>query len=281
MPRTASRATLELITSEALGALFDKAFAQWHGFEVGTGSRRAPRISTRGRKPLLVVSYRHEGRVVKVNRRARLADMSADGLGLALSRAIPVDAVVRFAFNDDGTRGYGEATVVHHSRRGTTHRIGLVFCEAAQSLGRESRFSEGEEDAVASRRASRGSGLGGLMAFWRILSAAGRRRVEVVHAIDGQSACLVVEAKLFRYRATLCVDGRKVCSFGGALHDRLGNVLGRPVSPTVVELEGGGFLGVATVESNHVVRATLEPSRKNSTEASGRGVCGVLVASAC
>ncbi len=71
-------------------------------------------------------------------------------------------------------------------------------------------------------------------------------------------ASVVVDAKLFRYQASLYVDGQKVVCRAGRLRDRFDNLFSPTGRPTMVHLEGGGFAAWAAVRPNAVTDAGID-----------------------
>lgn len=252
------------ITMEGLSRLFDDAFDTWQSESARPdGCRRTPRIPVRGAKPLFVVSYTYDGREVDLNRPATLVDISADGLGIALDQALPVGAAVRFAFgNQAGQQNHGIAFVAHVTGRANDYCVGLTFGEDARSIDVASPALEIKRHYQATREWP-----GRLEHFRRMASFARRvvtqrhfARKELNKNIDGKKILFVVEAKLFRYSATLFVEGRKVVSQSGALNDRLRGLFCDATLPTVIHLQGCGFSGWATLRANTVMACSLDLS---------------------
>ena len=81
------------ITKEELADLFDDAFGRWQAEQPTQDDlRQTPRIAVEKCRPLLVDSYTHEGRRTELRQQARILDISADGMGVALTEAPPVGA---------------------------------------------------------------------------------------------------------------------------------------------------------------------------------------------
>ena len=129
------------ITKEALADLFDDAFGSWQAKPPTQDDlRQTPRIAVEGCKPLLVVSYTHEGRRTELWQQARILDISADGMGVVLAEGPPVGATLQFCFHDEsGARSDGIASVMRVASHEDGYHVGLVFSESAGTLDMEIR----------------------------------------------------------------------------------------------------------------------------------------------
>ncbi|UCC30102.1 MAG: PilZ domain-containing protein [Phycisphaerales bacterium] len=141
-------------TKEELASLFDNAFATWQsGGPKPDDNRETPRIPGGEAKPLFVVSYTDNGQEVRLNRRAEIVDISADGLGVAVAEPLPVGAILQFAFDSqNGERNFGVATVVRLTKTEGGYRIGLTFAKDAKSLDVESSPDGAETHFEPTRR---------------------------------------------------------------------------------------------------------------------------------
>lgn len=298
----------DCLSNNELARLLDDAFAKWQPSAREKGSRRtAPRIPVREEKPLFVVSFAFDGREVYLNRPAPVVDLSVDGLGIELNEAVPVGAILCFAFaGDEGKRGYGVALAVRCVERSGSYRIGLTFAETAQSL----EIDVLDNDGVTERTAQRGwrDSLDGIATMlerahrhcvnrlsfrFRSLSSAPdskitavalgagkwlsiaadalvtglrlcscRRRIirKVEKTIYDRHATFTIEARLFRYHATLNIDGKTIQSFSGMMRDRLGGLISEDATPTLVHVFGGGFCAWANLRSGEVTDCGLDMS---------------------
>lgn len=250
------------VTCEELAQLFDKAFAMWQACRRDPEGRRlSPRIPTGLHKPIFVDSYEYEGRRTTLNRRARLVDVSADGLGMKFSESLPIGAVLRFALEAaSGERSHGLAAVISSAKCEDSFRIGLIFTDSAQNL-------DVEQTTCDTETASSLSG-GWRGALERIRQAAeialnktqlhelGHRELRSFD--HGRAVVFVVNARLFRYTASIFVDGRRVAHRCGVLRDRARNLFVEIGRATVTYLEGGGYYASATMQPNNVTDCTLE-----------------------
>jgi len=252
------------VTREELAGLFEEAFARWHsGPGDPDGRRQTPRIPLLGSRLIRVVSYVHGGREVALNRSAAILDISADGLGIELDEAVPLGAVICFAFDGAGSeRSLGVASVVHLAEHGDGFALGLSFGEAAGSLDVD--LAGREATAPPALRCRRHRGFERLRAAadraYHVLTRRGGKRRELRRKINDQAVRFVVEAKLFRFTACLFVDGRKIVSQSGALNDRFHNLISDAALPTMVSLHGDGFSAWATLQANSVMDCSLEPA---------------------
>ena len=267
------------ITTQELARLFDDAFVTWQSqSDSGEGARRTPRIAVRGAKPLFLVSYAHDGHEVDLNTPAALVDISADGLGVAVDRQLPVGAAVRCAFDDHrGAQDSGEAFVARVTRTGNSYHVGLTFGEDARSIDASSPAFEIRRHYQAPRgwprRLQRVREIA-LFAY-RFVAQRDPVRKELSKTANGQTARLVVDTKPFWYRAVLYVDDRKVARQSGALNDRLRSLLSGPARPTIIKLEGGGFLGWAAVRANAVTACGLDLSLQRKQQLCSQALQGV------
>ncbi len=250
------------VTSEELAGLFDEAFAMWRTREPDPkGRRQSPRMPTDRSKPIFVVSSEHEGHEISLNCRATLVDVSADGLGIALSEPLPVGTALHFAFlNGAGERSHGMASVVSMTKHADGYRIGLIFPDTAQSLDiglTDDRapvapvWESGWRSTLARLRHAVGIALCTMV----------RRETahrELSRHENGRQALFVVDVKLFRYTARIDVDGKQVVSRSGVFRDRAKNVFFETGCATTIRLNGGGFLASATLRPNAVTACSLE-----------------------
>ncbi len=249
------------VTETELAQLFNDAFETWHACAANPdGSRQAPRVIATDAKPLFVVSYAFDGQDFPVCQGAAIADISADGLGIILPMAIPIDATLRFAFeNPSGESGSGVASVARVARHEDGYLIGLTFEEQAGTLNVDESSNGAQAPArwtdelvgVVVRAATRA---------FRVAICRRNASRTLVRTIDGREACFVIDAKLFRYTATLHVDGRREAAQTGTLRDRLLNLVSNRAFPTMIHIEGGGFSAWATLRPNAVLNCTLEQS---------------------
>ncbi len=236
------------IKTEELATLFDEAFSRWRNGSADSDPRRAtPRIPVEDAAPLFVASY--TARDVPLNCPARIADVSAEGLGIILTSPVPLGATLRIAIqNRRGDLSFGYAVVVFTSPCEGGYRIGLRFNERLHAL-----------DSLDALLATR----------WVALRRAGRaalrkiaerpvavRRIE--RSVSGTRAELMVQAHLFRYTAALRVNGRKVASRSGALCDRFRNLFCESAAPTAIVLAGRGCSARALLYPNAVGECGIE-----------------------
>ncbi|MCH8966355.1 MAG: PilZ domain-containing protein [Planctomycetes bacterium] len=257
------------VTEEGLGRLFDNAFEAWRPGETGgRGRRETPRVPARGTAPLFVVSYAFAGRETELNRPAPIADISADGLGITLPEPIPVGAVLCFAFEDaDRKQHHGIAEVVRSMVTGDDYKIGLTFAEKASALDVEPSTEDTEPVPATPgtlEQTLQRLGLDRLRqaasAAFGVLTRRRSARRELRKSVYDAEAVFVVEARRFRYAASLSIDGKRVAGQTGALRDRLRSLLCPVAVPTLVHLEGGGFSAWAALRANTVNDCNLDLS---------------------
>ena len=251
------------VTKEELERLFDSAFAEWKpGRSDPHGHRQTPRIPAEGARPLFVSSYTENGREFPLNERARIVDVSADGLGLLIDSSLPVGASICLEFScDSGETSEGVAEIVRVAKSERGFSIGVAFVEAARSLDISDTCTESGEfsrtDPAWQRVLDRVLDTVGFACS--VIRRHSRASRTITRAIRGRIGVFVVEAKLFRYQATLFVDGRKTTSQSGVLRDRLRNLMGYKGLPTMIHLESAGFSAWATLRANEVSSCSLDP----------------------
>ena len=242
-------------TKEDLVQLFETAFTQWKKNPFDPVDRRgAPRLVADHVKPLFVVSFSYDGKEVELNRRVSIVDISADGLGVEMEEPLPVGATLCFAFkSQEGDRNFGIASVVRLVRDNNNYHVGLTFLENARTLNIDQSAPVSEPYGVWLWK--------GLRTWLRILHALITRQ----HAHQSLQKMLAdkqvrfdVEAKMFRYIATLYVDGRKVKTQIGPLNDRLRNLYSEEAMPTVISLEADAFVAWATLRTNKVCYVSIQ-----------------------
>ncbi len=129
------------VNSEHLARLFDDAFGEWRVGPRNPDERRdTPRVPIAERpghsaRPIFVVGYAFNGYEVDLNVQAPIVDISADGMGIRLSRLVPPGAIMCFAFeNASSGLSYDVARVMRCEWRHNSCHIGLAFVESARSL---------------------------------------------------------------------------------------------------------------------------------------------------
>lgn len=249
------------VTEAELSKLFNDAFKTWHASATQPdGSRQTPRVMASDAKPLFVVSYAFDGKDVPVKKGATIADISADGLGIILPMALPVDAILHFAFeNPSGESSSGAASVARVARHQDGYLIGLTFEEQAGAINVDESSTDTPTSARWIDKLWADVVQGATRAF-HVATCRQHASRTLVRTIDGREACFVIEAKLFRYTATLHVDGQKEATQAGTLRDRLLNLVSSMALPTVIQVEAGGFSAWATLRPNAVLNCTLEQS---------------------
>ena len=274
MPANDKNELAGCMTESDLAQFFESAFVSWREADgVPLGSRRTPRIEECDGRELFVVSFTPEGAEEEVlNTRARVVDVSADGIGIELDHAVPTGATLRFAFESEtGDRGYGEAVVARVIKRGDRYRVGLAFAEEAHALDVEHSGSIASAALQKCRNFSRWLGpmLTGLRRAFRALTHLGytRRTLEKVSA--KHTAIFTVESRLLRFRAALVVDGVKVSQCVGTHHQPIHNLFSESAEPTVITLEGSGFSARAIAKTQCIVEANLsaKATRRTGTKA--------------
>jgi hypothetical protein len=253
----------DCVTREELARLFDAAFAQWSADDQDdAGRRRTPRVAVRDAKPIIVASYAKEGRTVELNGAARILDISADGLGLLWAEPLPVGARVCLEFGDCDGESQGIATVARSTKREVGYHIGLTFVGDAGSLDAEMSQDSADTPLVLQEgwRGRYERAKSALATAYRVATECDNARRAVRRSMDGTEGLFVVEAKLFRYIASLSVDGRMVARQTGALNDRIRNLFFDSVPPTMVNLEAGDFSAWAMLRANTVTYCQLDLS---------------------
>jgi len=315
-----------------LEALFDEAFAHWQpNTREPNGHRKAPRIPSKLRKKMFVVSYAHQGREFVVNQTAKIIDVSAEGMGLLLPDSIPAGSLVCFSFhNDDHRTFYGTAFCVRSHEDRCGYRIGLTFPDAAGELDEEGGFDaahiptqspslsvvigklRGRLTSFVSSCCNRNSwivfgqamvrrwsnfttacrnvpcwwngqfsgivrNVGALFhvetyrlaleklwqsAWWMcsVLRAQPAGIRSITTDVCGKPVRLDIQARLFRYAATIHVDGRPVATGRGKLNHRIGNLFSPNALPTLVHIDTGTLSGWAVVRPNIVIDAWVDIS---------------------
>lgn len=254
----------DCVTIEELALLFDDAFAHWSADEPDDdGRRQTPRVAVRDAKPIIAVSYTHEGKTIELDGAARIVDVSADGLGVLWPEQLPVGARVLFQLGGrDGDGGQGVATVARSTRQRDGFHIGLAFVDDAASLEDQTPGDAGDAVLVPARgwRGRYDFTRNAVLAVHRVVTRREGARRSVRRSMDGREALFVVEAKLFRFTAFLYIDGKKVASRTGMLNNRACNLFSDSVPPTMINLEGGDFSAWAVLRANAVPYCELDLS---------------------
>lgn len=253
----------DCVTREELARLFEEAFAQWSAdAQDDDGRRRTPRVTVRDAKRIIVASYAPEGRTVELNGAARILDISADGLGLLWAEPLPTGAQVYLEFGDCDGESQGIATVARSTKREDGYHIGLTFVGDAGSLDAEMPEDFAGTPFVPQEgwRGLYEMAKSALATAYRVANECENARREVRRSVDGNEGLFVVEAKLFRYIASLSVDGRMVARQTGALNKRIRNLFSDSVPPTMVNLEAGDFSAWAMLRANTVTYCELDLS---------------------
>lgn len=242
-------------TREDLVQLFEEAFDQWKKNSLDHVDRRgSPRLSADHIKPLFVVSYSYNGKEVELHRRVPIVDISADGLGVESLEPIPVGSSLCFAFeNEQGERNFGVAAVVRLLRDKNNYLIGLTFSENAQSINIDQPKSLREPWGALLEK--------GCHAWSCIRRNLTRRRYahrSLQKNLDGKLIRFDIRARLFRYVATLYIDGQKVRTETGPLNDRLRNIYANDALPTIIHLEADGFVVWATLRTYKVSYISIQ-----------------------
>jgi len=141
------------MSEEELARLLDDAFATWKTCTPdGDDRRQTPRISAADAKPIYVVGYAAEGKIVALHTPAAVVNISADGLGIALAQPIPRGANLCFAFNTASAEpGFGTASVVYATKQNDLYHVGLSFPEDASTLVVD---PQAEEETIAAGTAT-------------------------------------------------------------------------------------------------------------------------------
>ena len=263
------------MTESDLARLFESAFVSWREADSAPpGPRKTPRVDECEGRELFVVSFTPQGEAEEVlNTRARVVDVSADGMGVELDQAVPTGATLRFAFESEtGDRGYGEAVVARVVKQRDHYRVGLAFAEEAHALDVEHSGSIASAALQKWRDFLRQLGpmTIGLRRALRTLTHLGytRRTLEKVSATH--TAIFTVESRLLRFRASLVVDGVKVSQCAGTHHQPIHNLFSESAEPTVITLEGSGFSARAIAKTQCIVEANLsakKATRRTPTKA--------------
>lgn len=255
----------DCLSNEELASLFESAFASWQS-GVDDRRRTTPRIAALGAKPIFVAACVHDGRPRQISERARIVDISADGLGITLPAPVPEGSLIRFAFDDrQGARHYGEATVVNVSRQSQGFRIGLCFDVDAGELDAGNVDVDGHQLMHASDPDWKSRCRDGFdflrqraLAAYRHVTDHRQARLVIRRRLTGRDVTFSVQARLFRYVATLRIDGRKVASQSGSLRERLRNLVQNVRQPTAIQLRSNGFIAWATLYANTVTYAHVD-----------------------
>ena len=251
------------LSGEELAELLEQVFATWQGGRRDGRRRRTPRMDVQSGKSLNVVAYRFEGRDFGVARPAKLADLSADGLGIEFDLEIPVGAQMCFSFrNDQGEQSFGWARVTNTRPVGDGFKIGLEFDGDAQSLDPEASEEKDVRFGLVQQRLAAWLDRGklGFRAAWAVVVRRRDARRELIREADGVTARFIVDVKLTRYNASLFVGGRRVSKQSGVLLDRLYNLWSDAALPTMIHLEADGFSAWATMRPHQVTRCRLDLS---------------------
>lgn len=251
------------MTIDTMAIVLDKAFGAWvaTGHEVD-GLRSTPRIAVDGLPPLPVTGYAYAGELVELHEEGRIVDVSADGIRIAMSQAMPVGAIAYFALRCDGGEvQFGTAVVARCDAASDGFDLGLRFSGDADSIDvfepRSTcgvRLGEYRRWVFIARKARECLNHG-----IAILSNQVPASVLLTEEHQGNHASFLVTAKLFRYGAVLHVNGRRVAGERGALHDRLYNLISSRARPTLLNLSGEGFSACATLRPNGVTAFSLRP----------------------
>ena len=268
------------MSEEELARLLDDAFATWKTCPRDDDDRRqTPRISATDRKPIYVVGYAIEGKVVALHERAEVVNISADGLGIALAQPIPRGASLCFAFATRSAEpGFGTALVVYVEMQDGLFHMGLSFPENASTLALDPA-AENEDDQTGSRPVKNANrpGIGQQIlniaqyTLEMVLVRPPMRR-KLHRTVNEREAIFTVEARLSRYRAALMVDGRKVAWQSGALNGRFWNLFSANASLTAVRLEGDGFSACALLSPNNIKSCALDLSVDARDEPCGQAI---------
>lgn len=242
-------------TREDLVQLFEEAFDQWKKNSLDPVDRRvSPRLQADHIKPLFVVSYSYNGKEVELLRRVPIVDISADGLGMETREPIPVGSSLCFAFeNEQSERNFGVATVVRLLRHKNDYLIGLTFSENAQSINVDQSISLHESWGAWLTKSCHAWGC-----IRRNLTRRHYAHRSLQKSLGGKLIRFDVRAKLFRYVATLYIDGQKVKTETRPLNDRLRNIFANDASPTIINMEADGFLVWATLRTNKVSYISIQ-----------------------
>ncbi len=256
-------------SSLELSELIESAFATWSNPDAKStaGKRKTPRIKVKTAKTLFVVSYTHDHEEKHLNAQAELADISADGLGIVMPKAIPVGATVRFALaGENGEPVFGYGSVARTTRRTRKHWIGLTFMDCADSLNIAESAKESDRPASDSNAPVKFFGqLGQRVAIAARRVLGGFTTVRTITRCDQEKrATFLVEARLLRYRATLDVDGKQVAFASWPLDGGPRKLSLAEPQPTVVQLEGDGFRATATVQPSAILSCDLEIGSETS-----------------
>lgn len=256
------------MTVDTMARVLDEAFEAWAaGAYQMDGLRSTPRVAVDGLPPLPVTGYAYAGGLVELHEEARVVDVSAGGIRIAMSQAMPVGAIAYFALSGDrGEVHYGTAAVARCDATSDGFDLGLRFAEDAESIDiskekptRRVRSGDLPRWLYIVRKAREC-----LNHVIGILSNQVPSSVLLTESHQGNRASFLVTAKLFRYEAALQVNGRKVACKRGPLYDRTYNFVSSRARPTILNLSGDGFSAWATLRPNGVTAFSLEPMVKMS-----------------
>jgi len=261
-------------TSEELAKLIENAFDTWSDPNArrSEDKRQTPRVRLEKTQNLLLVSYTHKQVEHHVGVHADLVDISADGLGVVVTKPIPLGATVRFAMaNSAGQPVFGYARVARTTLQNKKHWVGLTFMEPTEHLDLEepSKNAKNAGGAAPNQRTPdyvfQQVRRRAFLAFRRIFS--GYRSVKTVTRYDhGKRAAFRIETKLFRYDAALDVDGTRVAFASWPIETRYKKPIGDDTQCTVVQLEGDGFCATATLRTGTVMSCDLQTGSQTSRQ---------------
>ena len=150
---------------------------------------------------------------------------------------------------------------------GDDYKIGLTFAEKASALDVEPSTEDTEPVPATPGTLEQTLQRLGLDRLRQAASAAlgvltqpRSARRELSKSVYDAEAVFVVEARRFRYAASLSIDGERVAGQTGVLRNRLRNLLCPVAVPTLVHLEGGGFSAWAALRANTVTDCNLDLS---------------------
>lgn len=251
------------VSSGELSEVIENAFAALNGpgERRGGGKRQTPRIEVENAKPLLVVSYTYGQQEWQLGVRAKLVDVSADGLGIIVTKPIPVGATVRFALADEnGAPVFGYAHVARTAYRNRRHWLGVTFMDRADSLdideSTDTRYGPTRSSSALRRAFAQARSRLGFIA--RTVLGGYRSSRTITRCDRGKRASFRIEAKLFRYQASLDVDGTLVAFASWPLRSGPKKLFCTEHQRTYVQLEGAGFRATATVQPSVVLSCELE-----------------------
>lgn len=251
------------MTVDTMARVLDEAFEAWAAAgDQLDGLRRTPRVAVDGLPPLPVTGYAYAGGLVELHEEARIVDVSADGIRIAMSQAMPVGAIAYFALSGDrGDVQFGTAAVARCAATSDGFDLGLRFTEDAESIEiteaeRTGGVRSGDSPRCVYIARKAHECLNHVIG---VLSSRVPSSVLLTESHQGNRASFLVTAKLFRYWAVLQVNGRRVADKRGALHDRFYNLMSSRARPTMLHLSGEGFSAWATLRPNGVTAFSLQP----------------------